>query len=301
MRLRMKWIVLTLVILAAVFGVYWWFTSLPSAKQLDTADSFFSDEAPVKLVASDVSYGQENRQQLNVWKPDVAPGSDAKLPVLVFYYGGSWNSGDRNHYAFAARAYAARGFLVVLPDYRLYPETRFPSMLEDTAASIAWTHANIGKYGGDADNIFIAGHSAGAYNVVMTALDRQYLGRLGLDSSIIKGVVGLAGAYDFYPFSSDAAKASFGEAESPEGTQPITYARKDAPPLWLATGDADKVVEPRNSEALAAKVTQLGGQAELKIYPGIDHYEIIMAVSRPFRSKASVIDDSVAFMKAQIQ
>ncbi len=294
----MRWIIIFTVIFAALGAAYLWFTSLPSAKQLDTADSFFSNEASYKQVADNIAYSENDRNDLDIW--DAENSTNAPKPVLIFFYGGSWNSGEKDHYSFAAKAYAARGFLVVLPNYRLYPATVFPAMIEDSAAAIAWTHDNIADYGGDPDNIFVAGHSAGAYNAVMPALDPQWLGRLGKDNNIIKGVVGLAGPYDFYPFSSDAAKASFGKASRPETTQPINYAHPRTPPLWLASGDKDTLVEPRNSKSLTKKTNELGGSAKYTEYKGIDHYQIVMALSRPFRGQASVLDDSVAFMREQM-
>ncbi len=294
----MRWIVILAVIGLALGSAYFWFTSLPSAKQLDTVDSVFGDEADYVLVADNIAFGKNDRQDLDIWSAN--DGSEDSKPVLVFFYGGSWNSGDKDHYAFAAKAYAARGFIVVLPNYRLFPETVFPAMAEDSAAAIAWTHDNIAKYGGDADKIFVGGHSAGAYNAMITALDPQWLGRLGKDTGIIRGVIGLAGPYDFLPFTSESTKNSFGKEERPEITQPITYARSDAPPLWLASGDIDEIVEIRNTKSLAAKINGLGGTAKVQEYAGLDHYEIIMAISRPFRGKAPVLEDSVDFMEAQL-
>ncbi len=294
----MRWILILAIIIAASGAAYWWFTSLPSAKQLDMADSFFSDEAEYELVGDDITYATNNRNDLDIWT--AKDGAEEPKPVLIFFYGGSWNSGEKDHYGFAAKAYAARGFLVVLPNYRLHPETVFPAMVEDSAAAIAWTHDYIAKYGGDPAKIFVAGHSAGAYNAMMAALDPQWLGRLGKNTDIIRGVIGLAGPYDFHPFTSDAAKASFGSISRPEITQPINYAHKDNPPLWLASGDTDDVVQPRNSKVLEQKLNDLGGRAEYKEYAGIDHYRIIMAISRPFRSSASILDDSVAFMQDEL-
>ncbi|WP_164116003.1 alpha/beta hydrolase [Sphingorhabdus sp. Alg239-R122] len=295
----MRWIIILAIIFAAFGAAYWWFTSLPSAKQLDMADSFFSDEGSYKLVGDDIAYGDNNRNDLDIWATE--DDTQVPKPVLIFFYGGSWNSGNKDHYGFAAKAYAARGFLVVLPNYRLHPETVFPAMVEDSAGAIAWTHDNIAQYGGDPAKIFVGGHSAGAYNAAMAALDPQWLGRLGKNTDIIRGVIGLAGPYDFHPFTSDATKASFGNTPRPEITQPINYAHKDNPPLWLASGDTDDVVQPRNSRVLAQKVNHLGGRAEYREYTNIDHYRIIMAISRPFRSSAGILDDSVAFMQDELE
>jgi acetyl esterase/lipase len=141
------------------------------------------------------------------------------------------------------------------------------------------------------------GHSAGAHIAAMVALDPQWLKAYGTDSSIIAGVIGLAGPYDFLPFTSDAARDALGHWPRPEETQPIHYARGDAPPMLLLSGDADTTVKPRNSKVLAQAISEKGGQAEVKLYPGVDHTDIIMAVSRPFRDKAPVIKDVIKFME----
>ena len=295
----MRLMIIASVIIIALGTAYAWFVLLPGPQQLDMADNLFREEAPVKRVVRDMQYGEKIRQTLDIWVPE--ENTESSKPVIIFFYGGSWNSGDKGDYRFVAKAYAASGFIVVLPDYRLYPEAVFPAMIEDSAVATAWVHANIARYGGDPDNIFLAGHSAGAYNAVMVALDRQWLGRLGLDTDIIKGVAAIAGPYDFYPFTSAVAKDSFGEARRPEDTQPVNYARKDAPPLWLATGDGDETLEPRNGRELAAKMNMIGGEVHIREYAGLDHYDIVMALSRPFRSKAPVLADSVAFMRAHMK
>jgi acetyl esterase/lipase len=159
-------------------------------------------------------------------------------------------------------------------------------------------HANIATHDGDADRIFVMGHSAGAHIAMMTALDPQWLAANELKTDVIKGVIGLAGPYDFLPLTSDSSKIALGQWPDLTETQPITFARADAPPLLLLTGDKDTVVKPRNSKALSEKIQALGGQQQLKIYPDVGHADIIMAVARPFRQKAAVVADVVNFIDA---
>ena len=218
--------------------------------------------------------------------------------MLIFFHGGSWHDGEREGYGFLGRAFAARGFVTVIADYRKAPSVRFPAFVQDTAAAIAWVHANISKYDGDADRIFIMGHSAGAHIAMMTALDKQWLAANKLTPNVIKGVIGLAGPYDFLPLTSDSSKIALGQWPDLTETQPITYARGDAPPLLLLTGDKDTVVKPRNSKILSEKIQALGGQQQLRIYPDVDHADIIMAVARPFRQKAPIVTDVVNFIKS---
>ncbi|MFN3452539.1 MAG: alpha/beta hydrolase, partial [Sphingorhabdus sp.] len=210
----------------------------------------------------------------------------------------AWRDGEREGYGFLGRAFASRGFVTVIADYRKSPAVRFPAFVDDTAAAIAWVHANIGKHQGNKDRIFLMGHSAGAHIAMMAALDPRYLKTQGIDAAVIKGVIGLAGPYDFLPLTTDSSKIALGQWPELTETQPITYARADAPPLLLLTGDKDTVVKPRNSKILSERIATLGGKQQLKIYPDVDHADIIMAVARPFRNKAPVIADVTNFIKA---
>ena len=133
----------------------------------------------------------------------------------------------------------------------------------------------------------------------MLALDRQWLGREGKSTDIIKGVAALAGPADFYPFKSETRKNSFGSYHKPAMTQPINFVREDAPPLWLATGIDDTQVEPKNSRTLRDKILEAGGDVEYTEYPDMDHLEIMMAIAKPFRGKGPVLDDMIKFFESR--
>jgi len=113
----------------------------------------------IARVADGVAYGPDERQRLDVYRPN---GAGAGLPVLIFCYGGAWDSGDRASYDCDGRAFANLGYLTIVFDYRLVPETLFPGFVEDTASTIAWASANAARYGGDGSRVFLVGHSAGA-------------------------------------------------------------------------------------------------------------------------------------------
>ena len=245
-------------------------------------------------MAHDVAYGEAPRQKLDIY--DNAQASDHPKPVLVFFYGGGWHSGDKDRYGFAARAYAAKGFLVILPDYHLVPDVHFPVFVQDSAAAIAWAWRNAARFGGDPNRIVTAGHSAGAYNAVMPALDRKWLAAEGLPDNVIKAAAGLAGPYDFYPFDKPSSINAMGRYPRPLETQPIRFVRADAPPLWLGHGTADTVVRIRNSRNLAAALKEIGAPVELREYPGSRHDDLIMAVSRPFRTRLPVLDETTTFL-----
>lgn len=256
-------------------------------------DTFAPRDGGVQKVGKDLAFGPDPRQKLDVYKPT---GGNLKAPVIVFIYGGSWASGRRQDYGFVATSFAAKGYVTVVPDYRLVPSVHFPAFIEDGAKAVAWVQKNAKTYGADPSQIFLIGHSAGGYNVAMLGLDPAYLQAAGVSMASIKGVIGLAAPYDFYPWDTPVSVNAFGLAPDPSLTQPVTFARADAPPMLLLTGDADTTVRPRNTVALAAKLRKAGGSVETIQYPGTKHAGIMLDVSRSFRSRAPVLDDIVRFI-----
>ncbi|HSG35565.1 MAG TPA: alpha/beta hydrolase [Sphingomonadaceae bacterium] len=270
----MTWsIAFAAVFIAALAGAYLWARENRSVAMLDRVDRLFTGG----LSGKRVDYGDHPRQHLVVYGSE----SGEPKPIVVFIHGGSWREGSPEDYGFIARNLAREGYVTVLAGYRLGEEGRFPAMLEDGAAALAWVHTHAAGFGGDPARIFLMGHSAGAYNVVMLALDRQWLGREGLDSSFISGVIGLAGPYDFYPFDTDSTRRAFGAWPRPEATQPVRFARADAPPMLLASGSGDETVRPRNSLALAAALTEAGRPTQAVVMEGLDHVGILIALARP--------------------
>ncbi len=288
----MRWLGAIVLLFGAAFAAFWFLVSPPM--QLDWIDRLTPGDGGSE-VASDVPFGSHD-QQLDVWRNGSARPSGA--PVIVFFYGGGWVKGDRQSYGWAARGLASKGFVVVLPDYRKVPQIAFPAFVQDGAEAIRWTRDNIAKFGGDPNRIAIMGHSAGGHILGMLTLDPQWLAAAGAPGAI-KAAVGLSGPYDFLPFTGRAV-AALGGWPRPGETQPITFARKDAPPMLLITGTDDDTVRPKNSRNLAAKLKALGAWVEEKEYAGQGHEDIVMALSRPFRSKSSVLDDSAAFLMAKL-
>jgi acetyl esterase/lipase len=262
---------------------------------LGAFDTLAPRDRGTRRIVRDAPYGAQARQKLDLYAPRARDGG--ALPILVFIHGGSWRNGDKSDYNFMGAALAAQGFLAAIPNYRLVPRARFPDFIEDGALALRWVADNAETYGGDASRIVLVGHSAGAYNVMMIALDRRYADNAGVDTSRIKGAVGLAGPYDFLPFDVDATRDAFGAAPDPSTTQPVTFARADAPPLLLLWGEDDTTVGPRNIQALERAMRAAGGAVEAKTYPGVDHIEIMLALSRPFRGLAPVMSDVVSFAR----
>lgn len=288
-RRNLRAIVLFIILLLGIAFV----TYVPGARMLDIRDRWTPGAGAPEL-AEGVPFGTHD-QRLDIWGNR---DPKAAKPVLIFFYGGGWVNGDRTSYGWAGRAYASRGFIVVVPDYRKVPKVRFPAFIEDGAEAVKWTRDNISKFGGDPDRIVMVGHSAGAHLTAMLTLDQRWLARVGA-SGAIKAAVGLSGPYDFYPFKGPRGAAAMGQWPRPKETQPINFARADAPPMLLITGD-DNTVPAGNAERLTARLKAVGAIAEEKVYPGLGHEDVAIALSLPYRDKAPVLDDSVAFLNAQL-
>lgn len=233
---------------------------------------------------ADIPYGDGPRRTLDLYTPEQAR-ADSK--AVIFFYGGSWDSGKKGDYLFVAQALAARGLTVIVPDYRLYPEVRFPAFLEDGAQATRWAVDKVG-----ADKLFVMGHSAGGEIASMLCANTPYLANVGVDRMKLRGLIGLSGPYDFLPLTSNKLIDIFGGANNPN-IQAITFARAPLPPALLIHGTADTVVYPRNSEHLATAWRQTGAPVDLKLYPGVDHIDLVAAFSDFLHKKASTREDVV--------
>lgn len=246
-------------------------------------------------VLRDRPYGEGPRRGLDIYLPeDPAPGS----PTLVFFYGGGWRSGSKADYLFVGEAFASRGYVTVIPDYRLYPAVRYPAFVEDGAAALAWLEENRGALGLGEGPLYLAGHSAGAYIAAMLTLDRRWLAAqdLGVCDSVA-ATVGLAGPYDFLPLKSDRLKKIFGPKPTRARTQPITYVDGKAPPMLLISGLDDITVSPGNAERLAARIRDAGGVAEEIYYDRIGHSTLVASLGWPLRSLSPALDDVDRFLR----
>lgn len=249
---------------------------------------------PARTLARDVAYGPHPRQSLDVY----APKAEGPHPVLVFVHGGSWSSGDKSGYAWAGRALACRGFVTVVPNYRLVPEVRYPDFVSDTAAAIAWAYREAAGYGGDPERLAVMGHSAGAYNAVQASFAPEFLRAEGVDGGTVKAVVSLSGPVDFLPLDTDSSIAAFGNvpADALPATQPVN--RAETPPPTLAIhGTADETVKPRHAPALVGAVRAAGSEARLLLYDGVDHRGVVLGLSRPFRGRVPTLEDATGFLR----
>jgi acetyl esterase/lipase len=242
----------------------------------------------------DVSYGTYPRRKLDVYQPhNVA----APAPVIIFFYGGWWSTGNKEEYEFAAQAFTSRGFVVVIPNYRLIPSVKFPAFVEDGAAAIKWTHDHIADYGGDPNRMYLAGHSAGGHIALLLAYDEHYLHDVGLDRSVIKAVAPMSAPTDFKPV--DTERFAFGmkydQTEPDQSIEPIHFVSRDVPPTLIIQGLEDRTVNPDQASKLFARLSAAGAGAEYIGYPSLDHIGVVLSLWYPLRWRSSIADEIARF------
>jgi len=239
---------------------------------------------------TDLAFGPDPRQKLDVYLPKKI-GPEAR--VVVFFYGGSWRGGNKRDYRFVAQALTSRGFIVVLPDYRVYPQVIFPGFVEDGALAVRWVRDNIASYGGSPSHIYLMGHSAGSHIAALLTLDAHYLKAVGLDRNVIRATATLSGPYDFTPNPWDRPVFGMGTHQTAidPRIEPITFVDGQEPPMLLVQGLRDTIVAPANAVNLAARIREQGGEVEYITYPKRGHAAVVVALVRPYQWLAPVLQD----------
>jgi acetyl esterase/lipase len=250
--------------------------------------------APVRRTAN-IAFGAGARDLLDVYQPSRPRG--AARPVIVFWHGGGWVDGSKGFYRFVGAALAQLGYVTVLPNYRVYPEVRFPAFMDDAARAVLWVQQHAAEYGGDPRRLVLMGHSAGAHMAAMLALNATYLARAGADTHDITGLIGLSGPYGLTP-NTDVLNTIFSAPYTPRDWQVIPYAGVQSPPALLLHGGSDDLVKPGNTHDLAAALRSLGVRVEAKIYPERGHPDTVAALSVLARSRAPVLQDVASFMQS---
>jgi acetyl esterase/lipase len=244
-------------------------------------------------LTADVPYDRARNLTLDVYSPPDAQNA----PVVVFFFGGRWERGDKSMYKFVGQALASRGYIAVIPNYRLYPQVRFPEFVKDGARAVKWARDNAGHYGGSGGKLFVMGHSSGAHIAAMLALDEEYLKAVGGSRSWLRGMIGLAGPYDFMPITAPDLRDLFGPGEPPPTTQPIFFVDGQNPPLFLAHGENDKIIDVANTRKLAQAVQKAGGPVETLIYPKMSHEMMINSFASMLRGRSDVLDQVDDFIR----
>ena len=244
-------------------------------------------------VHRNLAFGADPRQRLDVYAPH---GLNAPAPVLLFFYGGSWQTGNRGDYLAFGQAFASAGIVTVVADYRLYPAVKYPAFVEDAAGAMAWLHAHVGEYGGDSARIFVSGHSAGAYNAVMLGSEAKFIESRGGRLDWIRGVIGIAGPYDFLPMQ-DPEYVDMFHGRNNLDSMPVNHVNGKRPSMLLATGDDDTTVYPRNTASMAAKLRAFSSPVQEVHYPGTGHVGILLSLVPGFRGTTNLRQDMLDFIR----
>lgn len=275
------------VLLAAVFG-------LASCSPVAVLNGLTAETG--YLQHPGLPYANGPRHTLDLYQP---LGRTAPTPVVVFFYGGSWRSGERADYRFAAAALAQKGLLVIVPDYRLYPEVTYPAFLQDAARAVLWAFRHAADYGGNPRQVYVMGHSAGAYIAAMLAYDTRWLAAEPPTPERLAGLIGLAGPYAFLPIEDPDIQPIFDWPNTAPETQPMTQVTATAPRTLLITAERDGVVNPeRNSVALANALRRAGVAVTLKRYDALNHATTLGVLAWPLRGLAPVLEDITTFIAA---
>jgi acetyl esterase/lipase len=240
---------------------------------------------------ADVAYAPGPRHRLDVYVPAKARAR----PIIVFWYGGGWENGRKSNYRFVGAALAKAGYVAVLPDYRLYPEVRFPEFVDDGARALAWAVNHASEIGGDPRRIYVGGHSAGAHIAAMLAYDTARLERVGLARDAIRGCIGLSGPYVLTPNDAtlnDIFRAPFTLAD----WQPVQRVQAGAPPALLLHGEADTVVDVAHAQRMAEKLQSLGIPVTLRTYASRGHRDTVAAFASAAPNKLPVLEEIRRFV-----
>lgn len=258
----------------------------------------WSEQGTQVVPTNDLAYGSDARQTLDVYRPHEA----RQAPVMVFWYGGSWQQGAKDYYRFVGQSLARRGFVAMLPDYRLAPDHPFPAFVEDAASAVRWARDRAEEFGGDPNRIYISGHSAGGHSALMLALDPRYLNVVGLAPSDLAGVVSLAGPTGLENLRGEALKGVFPPGVPDDAFSPVTLAATHAdmaPPILLMIGLDDDVIYAGSIARLADAIRAGGGSVTVKAYPGIGHIGLMLGFAGAFEGSSGAADELARFAASE--
>ncbi len=225
--------------------------------------------------------------------------SGKNWPTMIFVHGGSWSEGDKDLkvagadvYSNIGRYFASQGIATAVISYQLLPKADWKTQALDVAKATAWVYQHIHEYHGNPNNIFLAGHSAGAQIASRVALDEEMLGSLGLSSKRVCGVIPISGVgYNFldeetyqlgkkegfYPILFRQAELS---KKMRRKISPVFFAKRTSPPFLILYAARDPKEIKRSSQKLSTWLMKVGARSQLYSVPKVSHKSMILALSR---------------------
>lgn len=237
-------------------------------------------------VQENIAFDSNPRLTLDLYLPSPPnPEAQVNTPVIVFFYGGSWNRGEKSEYEFVGRRLASLGYIAAIPNYRVYPEAKYPQFLEDGAKASAkvlqlLSSPQYQAYKPD-NRLIMMGHSAGAYNAAMLAMDDRWLGRENVNrNNSIKGLIGMAGAYNIYPICVEEVRPVFDHPNYPTNSQPIDYVGSSKVPTLLLAPEEDTLVSTKkNTLSLHQALLKNKTPSKVVAVKGTDHITVLGTLS----------------------
>ena len=271
---------------------------LTACSAVDVLNATVSTDTYTRTEA--LAYGPQSRQMLDIYQPKVqTPSALKNAPMVVFFYGGNWSMGERADYRFVGEALASQGIVTLVADYQLSPQIRYPVFVQDSALAVRWAFDHAQQYGASPSRIFVMGHSAGAYNAAMVALDERWLQAVGLTPSRLAGWIGLAGPYDFLPIGEPRTQVAFNWPDTPADSQPLSHASRASPPALLLAPTQDKVVNPqRSTVSMASRLKASGVRVESELFDGVSHVTLVASMASVLRGRAPVLERITAFVSS---
>lgn len=262
-------------------------------------------------VSKDIAYGEYPAQNLDVYYPKALAQArkqghviQQRYPLVVFVHGGSWESGNKDQYAFVGQSLAQAGYVTAVINYRKAPEFIYPVFVEDTAQAVAWTYQNADKFYANPQQMAVVGQSAGAFNVVAAMSNQQFLAPYGLQPSDIKAVVGIAGPYS-YDFRTSNSRSVFPSDATPEQVMPDRLLQAGPsglqPAYLLLTAENDKVVGDQNTERMAQALQAVNAVVTVSEIKGASHATSIGAMAGPLRGLNDVRQQLLDYLAMKLK
>jgi len=224
----------------------------------------------------DIPYYEGDDADPNKHKLDLyLPKGQKDFPVLFFVHGGSWRSGDRKPYAPLGTVFAQNGVGAVIISYRLTPKVQHPEHIKDVARAFAWTVNNIAKHGGQPDQIFASGHSAGGHLVSLLGTDESYLKAQKLSFANLKGVIPISGVYTILPNNKIFEPAFGTDEETVKNASPLRHVHENLVPFCIFYADKDYLTLDKNAEQMCKALKDCKCEASLTCIKDRDHTSII--------------------------
>ena len=219
----------------------------------------------------DLPYGEHPRERL-----DVYPSSFANATTLVFIHGGYWHLFDKKSFQFVAKAFQPYGVTTVLINYPLAPAHTIDELVLSCRKTMFWLHQNISAFNGNADSIFVAGHSAGGHLAAMLMGTDWAKVNINLPIDLIKGTIAISGIFDLLPiqlsYLNEVLKIS---SEAVIGNSPVRIQPLNSSPLTLAVGMEESQEFNNQSIELYDCRKAAGLPAQLLQLPAQNHFSIV--------------------------